>query len=127
MIAASFGIVPWRCESLWHFYMQYTDIMLANKYSAIFKPIAKRRCILQIRETCQPYSVFICVQNVVIVNRDESFTMHPSNYNNSSKFVEFYPFLLFHKVKSVKSSTFYLNRIFVITFLPFRLQIVDIK
>lgn len=41
MIATSLRIVPWRCESLWHFYMLDTDIMLANNYLEIFKPIAK--------------------------------------------------------------------------------------
>lgn len=41
MIATSLRIVPWRCESLWHFCMLDTDIMLANKSLAIFKPLAQ--------------------------------------------------------------------------------------
>ena len=41
MIATSLRIVPWRCESLWHFCMLDTDIMLVNKYLTFFKPIAQ--------------------------------------------------------------------------------------
>lgn len=60
MIATSLRIVPWRCESLWHFRMLDTVTILTNKYSAFFKPIIKRRCRPQLREKCQPYSFSDC-------------------------------------------------------------------
>ena len=109
-IATSLRIVPWRCESLWHFCMLDTDIMLANKSLAIFKPLAQsQKTMLTTNQRNFFYhaSLSFVFKHVVIVDRHEPFSKHHCDYNNSSKSAHFSAFCGFIKLKVLNLRLFY--------------------